>query len=514
MTTTNVTTNISAGGEHTLIQKGGNSSDDDRIKNGSSSSSLWSTGACGLGWCRNYPLSSALYRLRKVEVDDDSDNIDNSIQHTSVDTHFSHFYASYYHNLGVGATTGRLYTWGCGTFTDNGDQHDGSDADASSSPSLDGVKPALGQGSTKVFDLGQGPRPVVGLEHLTHDHQHEQQQQQPNDYIRQISGGAYHSIVLTAYGHVYTFGAGQLGQLGRPISSLNRDASTTANPTTDSGVVADASGLPVDPIPQQVVGIPPTEFVSRIGSSFYNTFAICQKSGHLYCAGENQNHQCGRGRGLGRDKTGGQKNANNNLFTMTKVEELDGQHVDQAEGGYCHTLIKTITGKVFSMGCSEEGQRGVGRIVQDSDNEDGSVDDGTHYGSLPTVTPVPLPAGQKATQVAAGANHSLVLAEDGTVYAFGSNDVGQCGVVDPYKDETCASCIGEDEGEPVWKPTKVDIPEQAGRAVQVSAGYAHSVVSTEMGKVFVFGQNDNGQLGMGDTNADEPVLTPTELNMG
>jgi hypothetical protein len=28
------------------------------------------------------------------------------------------FHASYYHNLAIGAKTGSVYAWGCGTFVD------------------------------------------------------------------------------------------------------------------------------------------------------------------------------------------------------------------------------------------------------------------------------------------------------------------------------------------------------------------------------------------------------------
>ena len=564
-----------AGGEHTLIHVQRvvqQVVEGDRQSLPSSSSKLWSAGACGLGWCRDHPLNSSLYRLRQVRITSDSDD-DTTVSAAATtataaahnpsysysDTSFSQVYASYYHNLAVGAQTGKLYSWGCGTFTDgeglsnddDGDEDGGQGSTSSSSSSfssttttssLDGVKPALGQGAINVRDIGQGPRPVIGLEHLCFSKGTAQQQSQEednrnsssssnnnnndnnnnrNDYIRQISGGAYHSIVLTNSGDIYTFGAGQLGQLGRPVQA-------DVSPTTANTEGSDASGLPVDPTPRRVVGIPRTEFVSKIGSGFYNTFAICQKSGNLYCAGENQNKQCGNGLPSTNGNVGDSDNDSNhikNLFTMTKVGEMDGQHVDQAEGGYCHTLIKTIAGKVYSMGCAEEGQRGIGRIKQDEedDEEEEKNDDNDNYNnelltsSVPVVSLVSIPDGQKATKISTGANHSLILTEDGTAYAFGCNDVGQCGTtVDsnsrPGLDDG-NNVEKEVEGDPVWSPTKIRIPEVAGKVVHISAGYAHSVVSTEKGRVFVFGQNDNGQLGLGDDDADEPVRTPTELTL-
>lgn len=450
---TNQPTSVCAGGEHSLFYN-------------AKQQSLFSAGACGLGWCRQHPLTDALFSLRHVplgskhqdEESQTSESSNNNAQqhHSTTEEPCSNlFYASYYHNLAVGARTGKLYSWGCGTFTEGAN--------------MDGVIPALGQGRTAT-DLGQLPKPV----YIPTKNRNEN-----NDPIVQLSGGAYHSIVLTRSNRLLTFGAGQLGQLGRP--------------TTD----VDASGLPVDPTPAPVVGIPATETVSQIGAGFYNTLATC-RSGALYCAGENQNQQCGSGP--------------KNLLKMTRVKELEVETggrdiVESAQGGYCHTLVKTLAGKVFSMGCGEEGQRGLGRATTNDEHDDDDDDI-----QLPVISTVDLPGGHTATQVAAGANHSVVLGSNGVAYTFGANDVGQCGV--PSDDNN-----GDDDDEGgglVWSPQAVDIP---GRVVQVSAGYAHTVLTTETGHVFAFGQNDNGQLGIGNgtriTDGEEeerpPALCPVEV---
>ena len=173
---------------------------------------------------------------------------------------------------------------------------------------------------------------------------------------------------------------------------------------------------------------------------------------------------------------------------MTMVKEV--KDVKSAQGGYCHTLIQTVAGKVLSMGCGEEGQRGLGA----SKDEDEEL-------VLPVVAEVALPV--KAKQVAAGANHSVVLGGNGVAYTFGANDVGQCGVA------------SEEDGDPVWSPQAVKVD---GKVVEVSAGYAHTVLTTESGRVFVFGQNDNGQLGIGRLGVPigedcGPALSPTEVTI-
>jgi len=385
-----------AGGEHTLAR--------------TNSGTLLSAGACGLGWCRSLAMVPSLFGWRSVNIPEPITTV----------------HASYYHNLAIG-NSGKLYSWGCGTFVDGNN---------------DGVIPALGQGRK---DKGGSLSPV----HDVHD-------------IIAISGGAYHSIVLDNQNRVLTFGAGQLGQLGR---SLEHSPSATK----------DGAGLPVDPVPRPVEGDInyKHEHIESIGSGFYNTLVLC-RSGALYCAGENQNRQCG--------SMGG----HNNILKMSRVTEVKDQHIVASEGGYCHTLVLDQNGEVMTLGCGDEGQRGDGISEDMYEYIEGGSSSST---CRPLVNQVTLPC--RAIGIAAGANHSVVLGENGQVFAFGSNEYGQCGL-----------SISEDEDDNnecshVLKPVRVMLPTDAGRAVSVSAGYAHTVVRDEHGAVYTFGQNENGQLGLG-----------------
>lgn len=233
--------------------------------------------------------------------------------------------------------------------------------------------------------------------------------------------------------------------------------------------------------------------IAKIGAGFYNTFAVCRDEGRLYCAGENQNRQCGAGP--------------KNLRSLALVAEVEdrGVVVAEVEGGYCHTLVRTVAGEVLSLGCGDDGQRGDGRGRADDDDND---DD-----EQPAITSVRLPEGVRASGIAAGANHSVVLGTDGRAYAFGANDVGQCGIVSPEDDDD-----GDDEeGAPVWTPARVRLPPAQGKeekVVRVSAGYAHTVLTTESGEIYVFGQNDNGQLGLGSIAYEEKGCERKPVKVG
>ena len=368
-------------------------------------------GGCGGGYCRLEALMPRHFGWRRVQ----------GIEGVKL------FKALYYHNLAVSAS-GQLYAFGCGTFTDgNGD----------------GALPAMGivRDSGKMLDAdkGQAAHEVGGFEHET---------------IRSLEGGAFHSVILTASGRVKTFGAAQLGQLGRKVE----------------GSVTDGSGLPVDPVARDVEGLDTNDSVAAIGAGFYNTLVAC-KSGILYCAGENQNSQCGQASG-----------ENANLRIMTKVKELGSEHVVKACGGYCHTLVLTGDSRVLSLGCNEDGQRGY-----PSDQPDAIVSE------------VALPTTSRPIDVQAGANHSIVLMGNGEVYTFGSNEFGQCGT---------STALGGS----VTTPTRVEL--DGVKIVKVSAGYAHSIVVDEKNKSLAFGQNESGQLGLGaetfEAKADQVKPVPMQ----
>jgi alpha-tubulin suppressor-like RCC1 family protein len=294
------TVRATAGGEHSLILN----------KLGS----IYSAGACGVGWNRCKELSEDLFGWRPVPISEKIVQLK----------------AGYYHNLAV-AQSGSVYSWGCGTFVDGNN---------------DGVIPALGSSKS---DLGSFPEILKGV-----------------DSVDSVDSGAYHSVLLTKSNKVLTFGSAQLGQLGRE---------------TEGGEL-DASNLPIDSIPREVQGIPLEERVNSIGAGFYNTFAAC-KSGAIFCSGENQNQQCG--------------DLSANIMKMTRIQELKEKLILHATGGYCHSMVMTDDGEVLTLGCAGDGQRGDGREVDDL--------------SRPIVTPIHLPMKQKALQMAAGANHSMILGE-------------------------------------------------------------------------------------------------------
>ena len=146
--------------------------------------------------------------------------------------------------------------------------------------------------------------------------------------------------------------------------------------------------------------------------------------------------------------------------------------------GVCHTIVLTISGEVYSWGCNDWGQIGIG-----SDDECVSV---------PTL----LNAfnGEKVKAISCGFNHSLALTESGRVFSWGSNEYKQLGV--SYNSLKKSN-----------KPILIEMNEII--IEKISCGRNHNLLLSREGDIYVFGDNSDGQLGTGDR---EKIVYPQKLN--
>ncbi|KAG6549771.1 hypothetical protein Mapa_008752 [Marchantia paleacea] len=101
--------------------------------------------------------------------------------------------------------------------------------------------------------------------------------------------------------------------------------------------------------------------------------------------------------------------------------------------------------------------------------------------------------------VACGGAHTLVLTDEGRVFAAGLNDHGQVGEeqFDTQRPPTCSQFVEVVQGLP-------------GRCVHIAAGYHHSGAISDDGTVYVWGSNAHGQLGLGK-KAKKLVHVPTQV---
>ena len=154
--------------------------------------------------------------------------------------------------------------------------------------------------------------------------------------------------------------------------------------------------------------------------------------------------------------------------TLLLYYDYDALGIADVAIGGSHTVILSDAGLVFVFGENLHGQLGL------RDRED------RHR---PVALEWPEWLDDRVVGIAAGDAHTLVLTASGRLFGFGSNDAGQCGV--PGEDS-------RDEPVEINNPGWHDDP-----VAMVAAGRAHSLVLTVSGKVYAFGANDHGQLGDG-----------------
>lgn len=173
-------------------------------------------------------------------------------------------------------------------------------------------------------------------------------------------------------------------------------------------------------------------------------------------------------------------------------EEQDGA---PAAGGADGPLARVAAGANHSLHVDERG-----RVYAWGGNANGQLGDGTTTGSR---VPVPVAvdgalAGVRVVQVAAGPEHSLALADDGVVYAWGSGTSGQLGH---------GSAVGS------AVPVRVAGALDGRRVVQVDAGgtvdAATSLAVVDDGAVYAWGRNLDGRAG--HTVEGEVLTEPTAL---
>jgi alpha-tubulin suppressor-like RCC1 family protein len=176
-------------------------------------------------------------------------------------------------------------------------------------------------------------------------------------------------------------------------------------------------------------------------------------------------------------------------------------HIDANQDGF-HSLFITGSGRALGAGRNDNGQLGINSIVKKKIPQLGDPpgpreilgEDGLEFA---------IYAYAKMVMAVAGADHTVLLSNMGIVYTVGGNSRGQLGdgLTGSANDLAC-SCrklpvrVGI-SGEGTWEhdgnPVTAEQPRYT--IAHVAAGKRHTLMCTEEGRVIVFGQNDQGQLG-------------------
>eukprot|EP00397_Hematodinium_sp_SG-2012_P045160 GEMP01050625.1.p1 GENE.GEMP01050625.1~~GEMP01050625.1.p1 ORF type:complete len:394 (+),score=63.36 GEMP01050625.1:35-1216(+) len=195
----------------------------------------------------------------------------------------------------------------------------------------------------------------------------------------------------------------------------------------------------------------------------WNHSAVVNTDGSLHTYGENKEKQLGHENG-----------------EKGQVGQVDLTYVAQiALGGY-HSAAVTRSGDLYTWGWGGSFWSGSGAL--------GSGTQDTH----PVPLRIPLP--DKVYQVACAKQHSLVLLQNGTVLSSGKGDYGRLGRGDT-SDDLYFSPIEYFLG---IRDSILEATGGVSAIKKVDCGAHFSVALTEAGELFVWGRNDQGQLGLGD----------------
>ncbi|XP_010547681.1 PREDICTED: ultraviolet-B receptor UVR8 [Tarenaya hassleriana] len=251
-----------------------------------------------------------------------------------------------------------------------------------------------------------------------------------------ISAGASHSLALLSGDVVCSWGRGEDGQLG------HGDAEDRPSPTQLSALDE-----------HQVVSV-------TCGAD--HTIAYSESQKEVYSWGWGDFGRLGHGN-------------SSDLFTPQPIKALHGIRIKQIACEDSHCLAVTMEGEVQSWGRNQNGQLGLG-------------------GTEDSLVPQKIQAfeGVRIKMVAAGAEHTAAVTEDGDLYGWGWGRYGNLGLGD-RNDR--------------WVPEKVT---SAGgeRMAMVACGWRHTISVSFSGALYTYGWSKYGQLGHGDF---EDHLVPCKL---
>jgi alpha-tubulin suppressor-like RCC1 family protein len=162
-----------------------------------------------------------------------------------------------------------------------------------------------------------------------------------------------------------------------------------------------------------------------------------------------------------------------------------GQTPTAITAGYDHNCVLLASDQVKCWGRNTKGQLGLGD-AKDRGNQANQMGD-----SLPAVD---LGTGQKAIGVVAGFYFSCALLGSGQIKCWGQNDSGQLGQGDTAPRGAMTNQMGD-------KLAAIDLGAGAkASSLCAGSGFACAIVALQGAtRIKCWGQNDSGQLGLGDT---------------
>ena len=305
--------------------------------------------------------------------------------------------------------------------------------------------------------------------------------------VTAVTAGKQHSLALTRAG-LFSWGCNKYGQLGLGLASTS--LASCAHP-------------------RHVPGLQDIR-VTHVSSGQFHS-ACLDSEGRVYTWGWGVHGQLGHG---GVD----------DVLSPQLVTGLRRCRVIQVSCGYAHTVALTSKGHVFTWGCGLFGQLGTGTTDKH-------------------VRPVRLSMAAirgRVTRITAGYFHNIALMDSGELVTWGANpQILRLEAQQRKKEKLlmkqleesrrqAEACVeaGEASSEQEMmmslhpqdsnttssdlhlSPSVLDTSMIPERIVSVAAGSQHTALVTGSGKLFTYGRNLEGQLGLGNRQS---VKVPAQV---
>ncbi len=384
-------------------------------------------------------------------------------------------------------------------------------------------------------------------------------QLQPALGLTKVSAGSNHTCAINRIGALYCWGSNQYGQAGASAgTSLDNVLAPRAVPfmretvqdvDAGSGRTCATKQQPDGALKASCWG---TDYMDGLGASgtgqsssprsvtglesgtprVFTSDHVCalRETGRVFCWGNNDHGQVGSG----------SPSIFNGVPDATEIDTRDLVEVHGAPNtfrelavGNSHTCGITTASSVHCWGRNNAGQLGLT----------------TSTGALSRPGRASIFAGQNASSVSAGSQHTCVLRETGIVTCFGFNGNGELGggrdefgliadrglvtglpsaiKVTSGANHNCALSVSREaycwgrnhlgqlgDGSDTTRPSAVKVRGIPEPLDQISAGSAHTCALGLSGQLYCWGSNANGQLGNGsrlDSLLPVPVDVPGNI---
>eukprot|EP00933_Yihiella_yeosuensis_P012898 TRINITY_DN12227_c0_g1_i2.p1 TRINITY_DN12227_c0_g1~~TRINITY_DN12227_c0_g1_i2.p1 ORF type:complete len:431 (-),score=77.03 TRINITY_DN12227_c0_g1_i2:270-1562(-) len=201
--------------------------------------------------------------------------------------------------------------------------------------------------------------------------------------------------------------------------------------------------------------------------SNHSAFVI---SGKLYTYGANKYDQLGRA------------SSSSDACDAPAPVEIDTDITQVALGAF-HSAAVTADGGLFTWGWGGSFFHGAGALGHGSRT---SISSPAYVQQLEDM-------GLKVKQVACGNQHTLVLTEDGLLFATGKGDFGRLG-----RGDTSDELEFQEIDYFQQTDDSILVPGEQAEICKIGAGSNFSAALSKQGELWVWGRNDYGQLGLGE----------------